>query len=80
MRAKPASPLYRLLDARGLRVVQVAATAGVAVETVHRVGRLDKLEGLKLGSLVKIANALGVAPSDLVPGLASRPRGKAPLG
>ena len=67
-----ASPLRRLRAAHGLRVVEIAAFAGVSVDTVRRIDRLD-VATLQLGSLVKVAHAIGVAPTDLVPGLARRP-------
>ncbi len=68
-----ASPLRRLRSAQGLRVVEIAAFAGVSVDTVRRIDRLDVVT-LQLGSLVKVAHAVGVAPTELVPGLAARPR------
>ncbi len=67
-----ASPLRRLRSAQGLRVVEIAAFAGVSVDTVRRIDRLEVVT-LHLGSLVKVAHAVGVAPTDLVPGLARRP-------
>ena len=66
------SPLRRIRGAYGLRVVEIAAAAGVSVDTVRRIDRLDVVT-LKLGSLVKVAHAVGVAPAELVPGLAPRP-------
>jgi transcriptional regulator with XRE-family HTH domain len=66
------SPLRRIRSAYGLRVVEIAAAAGVSVDTVRRIDRLD-VETLKLDSLVKVAHAVGVAPADLVPHLAARP-------
>ncbi len=67
-----ASPLRRLRSAQGLRVVEIAAFAGVSVDTVRRIDRLEVVT-LHLGSLVKVAHAVGVAPTELVPGLARRP-------
>ncbi len=67
-----ASPLRRIRSAQGLRVVEIAAFAGVSVDTVRRIDRLD-VATLQLGSLVKVAHAIGIAPTELVPGLARRP-------
>jgi transcriptional regulator with XRE-family HTH domain len=64
-----ASPLKRIRHAYGLRVVEIAAAAGVSIDTVRRIDRLD-VATLQLISLVKVARALGVAPDDLVPRLA----------
>ncbi len=55
------------------RVVDIAAAAGVSIDTVRRIDRLDVL-GLKIDSLIRVARAVGIVPTDLVPGLASRPR------
>jgi transcriptional regulator with XRE-family HTH domain len=68
------SPLRRIRSAYGLRVVQIAAAAGVSIDTVRRIDRLD-VATLQLASLVKVAHALGVAPTELVPGLAHQPGG-----
>jgi transcriptional regulator with XRE-family HTH domain len=67
------SPLRRIRLAYGLRVVDIAAAAGVSIDTIRRIDRLDVVT-LKLSSLVKVARAVGVAPTDLVPGLARKPR------
>ena len=66
------SPLKRIRSAYGLRVVDIASAAGVSIDTVRRIDRLDVVT-LRLGSLVKVAQALGVAATELVPGLARRP-------
>ena len=68
-----APPLRRIRSAHGLRVVEIAAFAGVSVDTVRRIDRLD-VATLQLGSLVKVAHAIGVAPTALVPGLRATPR------
>jgi transcriptional regulator with XRE-family HTH domain len=72
------SPLRRIRLAYGLRVVDIAAAAGVSIDTVRRIDRLDVVT-LKLSSLVKVAQAVGVAPTDLVPGLAWKPRPASPM-
>jgi len=56
----------------GLRVVDIAAGASVRVDTVRRIDRLD-VENLRLASSVRVAHAVGVAPTEQVPGLARRP-------
>jgi transcriptional regulator with XRE-family HTH domain len=66
------SPLKRLRETHGWRVVDVAAAAGVCLETVRRIERLE-VATLHLGSLVRVAHAVGVAPTELVPGLAVPP-------
>jgi transcriptional regulator with XRE-family HTH domain len=68
-----ASPLERIRQSRGLSQVQVAALAGVSVQTVHRIEGTG-LAGLQLGTLIRVADALGVAPVELVPGLAGSRR------
>ena len=66
------SPLKRIRCAYRLRVVEIAVAAGVSVDTVRRVDRME-VESLRLASLVRVAHAVGVAPAELVPGLARRP-------
>jgi transcriptional regulator with XRE-family HTH domain len=66
------SPLRRIRVAYELRVVEIAAAAGVSVDTVRRIDRLD-VATLQLASLVKVAHAVGLAPTELVPGLSHRP-------
>ena len=53
-------------------MVEIAAAAGVSVDTVRRIDRLD-VGTLQLGSLVKVAHAIGLPPTELVHGLARRP-------
>jgi transcriptional regulator with XRE-family HTH domain len=72
------SPLRRIRLAYGLRVVDIAAASGVSIDTVRRIDRLDVVT-LRLGSLVKVAQAVGVAPTDLVPGLLRKPRSVSPM-
>ena len=69
------SALRAIRQERGLSQVKVAAAAGTSVRTVQKIehGQLARLE---LGSLVKVALALGVAPVDLVPGLGGRSRSR----
>ncbi len=61
--------LQRIRHAYGLRVVDIAAAAGVSIDTVRRIDRTD-VAALQLRSLVKVAQALGLIPTDLVPRLA----------
>ena len=55
----------------GQRVVDVAEAAGVWVDTLRRIDRMD-VATLHLRSLVKVAHAVGVTPVELVPGLGRR--------
>ena len=66
-------PLRAIRQARGLRAVDVAATAGVSLQTVRKLEQ-GKWAGLSLRMLCQVAWAVGVAPAELVPGLAARPR------
>ena len=66
------TPLQRIRHAYGIRVVEIAAASGLSIDTVRRIDRLD-VTTLQLGSLVRVARAIGVAPTELVPGLARRP-------
>ncbi|MBW2270988.1 MAG: helix-turn-helix transcriptional regulator [Deltaproteobacteria bacterium] len=71
-RRSPPSPLRRIRGAYGLRAVEIAAASGVSVDTVRRIGRLD-VATPQLASLLRMAHALGLAPTELVPGLGRRP-------
>ena len=66
------SPLRRFRRAHGLRVVDIAAAARASIDTVRRIDRLDVVT-LRLGSLVKVSQAVGVPPAVLVPGLKWKP-------
>lgn len=59
-------PLAQLLREKGVRRVDVAAVSGVDLKTVHRICRGEHA-GLKVGTLIRVAVALGVRPCDLVP-------------
>ena len=67
------SPLKAIRDARGLRRIDVASAAGVAPSVVAKLETGD-YASLRLGGVMKVAVALGVAPAELVPGLAARPQ------
>jgi transcriptional regulator with XRE-family HTH domain len=72
------SVLREIRHARDLSQLEVAAIAGVSLATVRRIEK-GQIDTLYLRTLVQVAHALGVAPSDLVPGLdcaPARPRGK----
>ncbi len=71
-----AAPLTLILQAYGLRRVQLAAAAGVNLKTIRKLCTGD-VAGMKIGTLYRIASALGVAASDLVPRLA-RPSRRTP--
>ena len=66
--------LRALRQTEGWSLLDVAAAAGVSLWTVRRIDRGD-VAGLKLLGLVKVAQAVGCRAVDLVPGLASAPRG-----
>jgi transcriptional regulator with XRE-family HTH domain len=59
--------------------LEVAAAAGVSLATVRRIEK-GHIGTLYLRTLVQVAYALGVAPTELVPGLSARPRGRGPGG
>lgn len=69
----PNSPLPRLLAARGIRRVELAAAAGVGCQTIGRICQ-GNVEAMRIGTLCRVASALGVAPADLAPKLADRSR------
>ncbi len=70
------APLTQILHAYGLRRVQLAAAAGVDLKTIDKLCGGD-VAGMKVATLCRVASALGVAASDLVPQLA-RPLHAAP--
>ena len=72
-----AAPLVHMLQASGVTRIQVAAAAGVDLKTIARLCRGDCLS-MKIGTVCRVARVLGVAPVDLVPLLAKRPRANAP--
>jgi len=72
--AQSHAPLVRILQAHGIRRVDLAAIAGVDLKVVHRLCRGD-FDGMKIGTLTRVARSLGVAPADLVPALVRLPRG-----
>lgn len=68
-------PLRALRDSAGLREVDVAALAGCTIETVRRLQvDGDHLWTMQLGTVARVALALGVAPVELLPELGLRPR------
>lgn len=71
--AQGATPLVKILRTYGIRRDELAAWAGVDSKTVARLCR-GKHRGMKLETLCRVAVTLGVAPAELVPGLATRPR------
>ena len=66
-------PLVRILQTYGIRRTELAAAAGVDMKTVARLCR-GEYRGLKLMTLLRVAFALGVAPTDLIPVLVASPR------
>jgi DNA-binding Xre family transcriptional regulator len=69
-----ASPLRRIMTARGLNFLKVAVHAEVALRTIQKVDRMDPKEigNVKIKSLMKLGRCLGCSPLDLVPFLATR--------
>ncbi len=68
------APLTLILQAHGIRRVDLAALAEVDLKVIHRLCRGD-FDGMKIGTLTRVARTLGVAPADLVPALVRLPRG-----
>ncbi len=68
------SPLARILAAGNIRRIEVASRAGCSLATLDRIGH-GRVDGIKLGTLARVSAALGVAPAELIPSLATRPRG-----
>ena len=56
----------------GISQLQVAARAGVSVETVRRL-ESDTLVRVRFGTLVRIAHSWGVSVVDLVPAAGAAP-------
>ena len=71
-----ASPLLRLLKQYSIRRIDLAARAGCTVGTIAILCRLDpnEMSTMRIGTVARVAAALGVAPAELVPWLASCPR------
>lgn len=59
---------------RGLTLTQAAALAGVTQPTISRLER-GAIRNIQLSTLVRVAVAYNVAPSELVPALTYRPKG-----
>lgn len=76
---KPLTQLTPLRLAAKLTQLELAAAAGVPVSTIQRLERLERdgdpggaSRRLRLDSLLRLADGLGVAPSVLAPRLAQR--------
>jgi DNA-binding Xre family transcriptional regulator len=67
----PNAPLARILCARGIRRVELAAAAGVGTKTVSRICR-GETDAMRVETLIRVAQALDLAPADLAPRLAAR--------
>ena len=74
--ARNPAPLTHILQAYGITRIQLAAAAGADLKTIARLCRGDCLS-MKIGTVCRVASALGVSASDLVPQLA-RPLRAAP--
>lgn len=75
-----ASPLRRIMTARGLNMMETAVHSNVSLPTIRKLVRMDPkvIGGIKVESLLRIAQWLEVAPTDLMPFLAAT--GKRPGG
>ena len=67
----PNALLSRILRARGIRRAELAAAAGVGTKTVSRICR-GETDAMRVETLIRVAQALDLAPADLVPRLAAR--------
>jgi len=67
--ATTVSPFKRIRRARGLTMDQVKVYAGVGIEILRKIDRLeaDKLGTIKLRSIMRVAMVLECSPADLVP-------------
>jgi len=70
----PESPLRRMLAAGSIRTVELAAAAGCGVDTLRRIAHGD-CAGMRIDTLLRVSAALGCAPAELIPALATRPKG-----
>jgi transcriptional regulator with XRE-family HTH domain len=65
-----ASPLAKMRAEAEMSREQVARYAGVSMATVKRLEQLGRDAGkVVLGDVVKVADALGCSPLDIVPGM-----------
>ena len=69
------NPLRAIRQSRGLSLVQVAAAAGTSVKTIQKIEQ-GRFATLYVRTLVRVALAVGVAPAELIPGLAAPPRAR----
>jgi transcriptional regulator with XRE-family HTH domain len=70
------SRLCRLRELRvrsGLSQVQLAARSGLSLGTLRKLESGNKLATTRLGTLVAVARALGLAPTDVIPALRAAP-------
>ena len=65
------TPLSHILRETGIRRIDLASVAGLDVKTVHRFCQ-GHYASLKIGTILRVAVALGVRPCDLVPVLRAR--------
>ncbi len=75
----PAAPLTQILQTYGIRRIDLAAASGCDLKTLTKLER-GRYSSLMVSTLVRVAHALGVAPSELVPGLAFRHPGRGLVG
>lgn len=65
-------PLAQLRRVYRIRRCEIEARAGVGYRALQRLER-GNVAGLRVGDLVSVAHALGVAPASLIPGLEAMP-------
>lgn len=63
------SPLRRIATRKHLTFAKLGFIANVSPETLRKLDRLipEKMQGITLGSIMRVCLALGVSPNDLVP-------------
>jgi len=71
---RPRISSFRLIRGElGLTLDHVSMLSGVSRSVLRRFDRHDGVSTVRIGDLACVAGALGVAPTDLLPGLANRP-------
>ena len=71
----PDTPLGRLMAAAGLRWCDLASRSGCSEGALRRLAAETSVpDGLRIGTLLRVAAALGAAPAEVLPILAVRPR------
>ena len=58
------APLVRMFQSHGIRRLDLGVMAGVDLKVVHRLCR-DEFNGMKIGTLTRVARTLAVAAPEL---------------